>query len=305
MNFSWPQIEPANGAFDWTSVDRVMALFRSAGIRPIINIFGSPEWSSPDRPGIQCPCDRAADHYWTRMWQELALRYPDAILNVWNEPNLASFGSVKVDRMAELVNEAARAVWQVAPRRRVLGPPVAPVGDWVSYARALYAKLDPRVELAANVYPYARVAADKSFGQLIENLHRGLATVKRIAGRRQLWITETNVSRYDVTATRQNRYIRHAYRIAKQQGAAGMIVYRLWSAWSPDDGIFGWDAGLSALERGGIPTPLYNQVGRLHAGFRPLEVRADVPGAGVITGTPPPPPALVPVSSIQPCPDSR
>lgn len=305
VNFAWPQIEPANGEFDWSAVDRLMELFRSAQITPIINIFGSPAWAAPDRPGIQCPCDRLADPYWMRMWQRLAQRYPDAILNVWNEPNLINFGSVDVDRMAQLVNEAAQAVWQVAPGRTVLGPPIAPVGDWVSYARALYPQLDPRIALSANLYPYARVGAHKSFRQLIESLRGDLASVQRIARGRQIWITETNVSRYDVSPRRQTRYIRAAYAIARQKRVAGMIVYRLWSAWTPGDGIFGWDAGLSALEHSGAPTSLYNQVGRLHPGFRRLQVRAgSSDGGGIVTGTPPVP-VLTPPGSIQPCPDSR
>ena len=87
-----------------------------------------------------------------------------------------------------------------------------------------------------------------------------------------MWITETNVSRRDLSARRQARYIRHAYRLAKRSGVAGMIVYRLWSAWSPDDGTYSWDAGLSALTPDGAPTRLYNQVGRLHEGFRPMPV---------------------------------
>jgi hypothetical protein len=297
VNFSWPQIEPADGEFEWSTLDRVMALFRKVHIRPIITIFGSPDWTGPDRPGIQCPCDRAADPYWIRMWQALAQRYPDAILGVWNEPNIPSFGSVKIDRMAELVNEAANAIWSVTPGRRVLGPPVSPVGDWASYGRELYSKLDRRVELAANAYPYARAAGKTTFDQLMANLGADLARFKRIAGRRQVWITETNVSRYDVSPRRQTRYIRHAYRLAKNRGIAGMIVYRLWSAWSPDDGIFAWDAGLSALASNGDPRPLYNQVGRLHRGFRPL-------AGEVVTGPPPPSPVVAPVSSLNPCPDS-
>lgn len=274
VSFSWHDLEPAEGEFDWSTADRVMALFRSVNIRPILTVFGSSDWPGSDRPAIQCTCGRAGDASWTRMWQAVAQRYPDAILGVWNEPNLPSFGSVEIGRMAELVNEAAHAIWEVSPGRPVLGPPVAPVGGWAPYARKLYSRLDHRVEMAANAYPYARRATKRSFDQLMANLHADLARVARIAsrGRRQVWITETNVSRRDLSARRQARYIRHAYRLAKRSGVAGMIVYRLWSAWSPDDGTYSWDAGLSALTPDGAPTRLYNQVGRLHEGFRPMPV---------------------------------
>ena len=50
----------------------------------------------PDNPGIQCSCDRAADPAWQEMWRQVAARYPHAILNVWNEPNIYLYGSVSV-----------------------------------------------------------------------------------------------------------------------------------------------------------------------------------------------------------------
>lgn len=302
--FPWPEIEPANGRFEWTEVDRSVDLFRRAHIRPIISVFGSPAWAaSGGQPGIQCPCERSADVYWTRMWQQLALRYPDAIFNIWNEPNLLIFGGVGVERMVELTNEAARAIWQVSPGRKVIGPPIAPVHDWIPYVRAYYPQLDPRIEMAANVYPYARVEEDKSIDQLLKSLQGQLSLVRRIAGRRELWITETNVSRSQFSARKQNRYIRGAYELARAKGVKGMIIHRLWSAFSAETGLFAWDAGLSALEPDGVPTSLYNQIGRLHKGFKPLEVRPGVPGEGIVVGSPPPP-ILTPAAWIKPCPES-
>ena len=302
--FPWPAIEPRSGEFDWADMDRTVALFRDAGIRPIISILGSPAWAgAPGQPGIQCPCERAADPYWERMWQQVALRYPQAVLNVWNEPNLSIFGNVGVERMAELINEAAAAIRRVAPDRTVLGPPIAPVGDWIAYVRALYPRLDRQVEIAANLYPYARVRRDPGREQRVGQLRRDLSMLHRIGPRREIWITETNVSRYHVTVREQSRYVRDAYRVAGRLGVAGMIVHRLWSPFKPGGGVFAWDAGLSALAPDAAPTPLYNQIGRLHPGFRPLKVRPELPGGGIVTGAPPPPP-WVPPAATPPCPES-
>ena len=120
------------------------------------------------------------------MWQVLAARYPDAILNVWNEPNLSAYGGVSIERMAELVNEAARgdlAGRSRSPRPRAPGFPDRQAGR--HYIASLYARINKRVDMAANLYPY---------GHLRENFRRDLKTVRRIAHKRSVWITEANVS---------------------------------------------------------------------------------------------------------------
>ena len=290
---SWPQIEEDDDDFDWQMLDRVVALLRGAHIRPMISVYGSPDWAGADTPGIHCPCDRAADPEWREMWQQVALRYQDALLNVWNEPNYAAYGSVKVARMAELTNKAAAAIWQVDPGRKVIGPAASPgVHGWLSYMRALYRRLDGRIELAANIYPY---------GKIIRNFRRDANAIRRLAGRRDYWITETNVSRAQVGAERQSRFVRVAYAYAQRKRLSGLIFHRLWSPFSKHAGIFSWDAGLSALARNGAPTRLYRRVGTLHPGFHPPAFRPNQPGGDIIVGTPQPPTVSGPPKSPTPC----
>jgi hypothetical protein len=106
----------------------------------------------------------------------------------------------------------------------VVGPPTAPWGDWTRYSASLYPRVHPRVVLAANLYPR---------GRILENLRSQLAAADRIAGRRPVWITETNVSREQVGARRQARYVREAYRLGRRRGFSGLIFQRLWSRFGP------------------------------------------------------------------------
>lgn len=285
--FLWPAIEPAEDELNWDEVDRVVGLLHQLHVRPLITVVGSPPWAGAGTPGIQCACDRAMDLQWQQLWQQVALRYPDAILNIWNEPNIDDYGNVSVDRMAELVNEAAAAIWQVAPGRTVVGPPMAPVGNWIPYAGALYRKLDPRVQLAANLYPR---------GHLVDNLRAELGAVRRIARKRPVWITETNVSRIDVSLGRQKAYVRQVYELAKRKKVAGLIFHRLWSPFQEGEfkaagGLFSWDAGMSALAPNGHPGALYNAIGRLHRGFKPFvpEIAVDGTTTSVVVEPPPQP----------------
>ena len=194
VGFLWQALEPQRGVYDWELLDHAVALMREARIRPMITAFGSPRWAAGGTPGINCACDRAADPDWQALWAALATRYPDAILNVWNEPNLPTFGSVSVERMAELANEAAAAIWAVDPDRLVVGPPTAPWGDWTKYS--------PRsTRCWIRGSPSRRTSIPA--GRMIDNLRAQLAAAHRIAGRRPIWITETNVSRCEVSARAQ------------------------------------------------------------------------------------------------------
>jgi Glycosyl hydrolases family 39 len=279
---SWPHLEPHDDEFAWTELDRVVALLRQYQIRPLISIYGPPAWAGPYVAGVSCPNDRAADPEWQELWQQVALRYRGALLNIWNEPNHPGFGTVSVERMAELTNEAAAAIWAVDPGRKVLGPAASsgPRG-WIAYMRALYRRLRPRIDLSANIYPY---------GRIYRNFRREANAMRRIAGRRELWITETNVSRAEVGARAQRRFVRTAYRYARRNDIAGLIFHRLWSPFSKADGAgAAWDAGLSALARNGAPRLLYRRIGTLHRGFSPLVFRAGEPGGGIVVTSPPRP----------------
>ena len=292
VGFLWQALEPQRDVYDWELLDRTVALMREARIRPMITVFGSADWASGGTPGINCACDRAADPDWQDLWRSLALRYPDAVLNVWNEPNIPAFGNVSTERMAELVNLAAAAIWQVDPGRLVVGPPTAPWGDWPGYSEALYSRLDRRIAFSANLYPR---------GRIIDNVRLQLAAVRRIAGRRPVWITETNVSRHEVSARVQSRYVREVYGLARRREVSALIFQRLWSPFLPGAGLGAWDAGLSALTPDARPRRLYEAIGRLHPGFRGLV--APPSGSGLVVG-PVPLVTVPPGAAIAPCPES-
>ena len=144
----------------------------------------------------------------------------------------------------------------------MLGPPIAPSQGWQAYAGALYPQLDPGIDMAANLYPR---------GQLFDNLRHDLTTVKRIADGRRVWITETNVSRMDVGGGAPGPL--HRARLPDARPAR----FRRGHPLSPalvsvraDRGRQLGSTGLSALTRSGTPRRMYDDIGRLHPGFRPL-----------------------------------
>ncbi len=229
----WRDLEPVQGRFRVGELDRLTRMLRRDGIRPIIFVLGSPHWAGPENPGIQCSCDQAADPAWQAMWRHVARRYPDAILDVWNEPNIYLYGSVSVSRVAELTNLTAEAIWSVAPKRTVLSVDRPEQGMGGVRGRALSATR-PAHRDGGQPLPW---------GQLLDNLRHDLVTVKRTADCRPVWITETNLSRFEVGGVRQARYIRRAYRILGRRACVrGVLFHRLWSPYAPE-GVGSWTTG--------------------------------------------------------------
>lgn len=84
--------EPSPGRFEWSSLDRRMALIRSTGGAPVITLCCAPDWMKGGRPG-QTNWDRLhtaprPEHYadFAALAAAAARRYPDVRhFQVWNE----------------------------------------------------------------------------------------------------------------------------------------------------------------------------------------------------------------------------
>ena len=90
----WSLVEPSPGRFNWSRYDQLYATMVAKGVRPILLATGSPAWA---RGGVlgddaHMPMTARYENYWVRFLYELTRRYPKAAaIEMWNEPNLASF----------------------------------------------------------------------------------------------------------------------------------------------------------------------------------------------------------------------
>lgn len=259
FSVTWGRLEPEDDRFRFDYVDEAVAALERAGVRPLISLYGSPPWAGPHSENVSCAPDEAHDADYRQIWRELARRYPRALLAVWNEPNINSYGDLEVERAAELTNLAGQAVWSVDPGRTLIGPGASP-GEpgWVGYMAEMYARIDPRVELGAHIYPQGE--------RLMRGFRFFVARMKAIAGERELWITETGVSRSKVSPREQRRFVRRAHRHLEARAEA-IVFHRFWSPYERDSG-HRWDAGLSALRRDGTPNRLFRAIATL-GGDRP------------------------------------
>ena len=124
--------EPSRGVYDWTTLDRRLALIRDDGGTPVITLCCAPDWMKGGRPGttdwsrLEDAPDPSHFNDFAALAAAVAQRYPDVqYFQVWNE--LKGF----YDRAAnhwdavgytELYNQVYDAVKKVRPNARIGGP---------------------------------------------------------------------------------------------------------------------------------------------------------------------------------------
>ena len=131
LPLAWSQIEPFSPKAkdpDWSSFDRAVELAAIHGLRVFPFVWGTPPWLS-EFPGVEpvTPHELLA---WKSFLRRAAIRYgpygefwsnnpeltpePIRYWEIWNEPNIVTFGSADPEGFAKLV----RASGQVLHRHR-------------------------------------------------------------------------------------------------------------------------------------------------------------------------------------------
>ncbi len=160
--FTWSQIEPQPGRFDWAAYDRIVEEAAARDLKLVAVLEHSPGWAA-DHPTAP-PRDLDA---FAKFASALAGRYGDRIdvYQVWDEPNLASgWGEQPPSpvRYVALLEAAYTAIHAADPDALVLAAGLAPTIESgpdnlsdVLYLRALYAN---------GAAPFFDGAAGKPYG---------------------------------------------------------------------------------------------------------------------------------------------
>ncbi len=132
--FGWGSTnpEPSPGIYDWSSLDRLMAIVRATGGIPVITLCCAPDWMKGGNAGTtnwailtKAP---QKEHFndFTELARQIALRYPDVKhFQVWNE--FKGFWNPTKNRWdyegyTELYNSVYDALKQISPTIKIGGP---------------------------------------------------------------------------------------------------------------------------------------------------------------------------------------
>ena len=210
VTVDWRWVEPQRDRYDWAIYDDIYRAMMARGVKPLLVLIFAPEWSwkgdhDCTQFGQDCrfPPNPRNDSEWREMAALLARRYPQAAgIEIWNEPNLASFWGPAPDprRYADLLRQAHGAVKEANPSMRVIGGSMnnvqtaaggdVPMGE---FTRALYSHGAKGAMDALSLHPYPLSPNDFSF--MLENLEE-VRSARDKAGDEEtpLWVTEIGLS---------------------------------------------------------------------------------------------------------------
>lgn len=126
---TWANIEPAKGKWDFSNLDKDVALAQEHSVNLIVPLALSPAWASsrPQEPsayipGLAAPPQNIQD--WRDYVHTVATRYKGRVheYEVWNEPNLKQFWTGSTDQLVALTREAYTIVTQIDPSAKIISP---------------------------------------------------------------------------------------------------------------------------------------------------------------------------------------
>ena len=193
MPVQWWGLEPARDQWNellWAQYQSAYDDLLARGIRPHLSITHAPPWArDADYEGClvraDCNYPPARDELgqWRELLAELATRFPEATLGIWNEPNhLGAWRSgVDPERYAELLAAAYDSVKEASPTTGVFGPALGaatkPGGlDYRTFLDRAYAAepsfKDHADAIDIHLYPTRYLGTDSHFARVIDDIRQ-------------------------------------------------------------------------------------------------------------------------------------
>jgi len=122
MKVAWNDINTSPGVFDFTELDRRVALVNSWGARPVLVLGLTPTWASTNPGagngiwGAGSAAPPTSMDYWREYVTAVVTRYGSRIAayEIWNEANLTTFWQGTPQQMAEMTSIASQIIGESA-----------------------------------------------------------------------------------------------------------------------------------------------------------------------------------------------
>jgi len=132
MDVAWRNVNPQPGVFDWSILDRRVALVESWGGRPFLVLGLTPQWAAQNpvagdpRWGAGSASPPANIDYWNTYVREIVNRYGGRIAGyeLWNEANLATFWQGSASELFAMAQSAHGIIKAANPGAVVAAPSI-------------------------------------------------------------------------------------------------------------------------------------------------------------------------------------
>lgn len=194
----WNAAEQVQGTYSWTNIDRITAACALRGIKVVLCAHSMPPWARPNGaadPDVTGPVTTTQRNAYCAFVAAVAVRYPDAVIEIWNEPNLDQFWAPtpNVDDYRVLLKQAYLAIKAANPRTFVLGICTGGSVDAldiqaVTFATGVFASGGVNYMDAISHHPYGRNGVVGGSMREIQSLMSAAAAAGR--PHMQVWGTE-------------------------------------------------------------------------------------------------------------------
>jgi hypothetical protein len=241
----WSELEPQKGKWDFTLLDKLVALGQQHHKEIMLTLGQSPAWAS-SRPhekaasgemGAAAPPVNLDD--WREYVRTVGTHYKGRIhaYEVWNEPNLKEFYSGSVEQLVQLTDLAAAELKKVDPTIRVVTPSVT--GE---YGVSWLAKfLEAGGAKNADVVGYHFYISPKDPEASLDVIARVQQTMRANgAGSKPLWDTEFGYAIANKTPEERPEWAKHSIyaRILSEDEASATVARTL---------VLNWAAGIQRV----------------------------------------------------------
>jgi hypothetical protein len=124
---NWEQLEPKRGEWDFSRLDRYVAMAKQHNVDLLLPLANTPQWAAarPNDPSGYKPgnsSEPANIDDWRRYVRTVGERYKGRIHNyqIWNEPNAKLFYTGSPAKLVELTCEAFRILKSIDPQNRIV-----------------------------------------------------------------------------------------------------------------------------------------------------------------------------------------
>lgn len=192
----WAQLEPQKGQWDFSRLDRYVAMAGLTKVDLLLPLAMTPHWASarPDEPSAYRPgnvAEPAKLDDWSNYIRTVASRYKGKIKHyeVWNEPSDKTHYSGDLATLVKLTCEAKRVLSDIDPTIRLVSPASAGGGRHIGFLDKFLAAGGAKCIDIVGHHFYVFKEAPEMMIPLI----RGVRTVmaKNGVGQLPLWNTET------------------------------------------------------------------------------------------------------------------
>lgn len=257
VEFSWDEVEPQQGSFDWSGGDRKVLAAARAGIDVLGLALRAPTWANGSTmdPFVPPKHPKAFAAFLTALvgrygpsgslWAEHpdVPKRPIRAWEIWNEPNLINYFHVKhfAPAYARMLRAAYPAVKAADPGATVLMASMANY-SWRDLATLLAVK-GPRLRFdAAGAHPFSGRPTN-----MLKIVHLNRQVLDRRGYRKvPLWLTELTWSSakgrkkpltqdWETTEAGQAQRLREAYGLLLRHRAALRLQRVYWYTWATVD----------------------------------------------------------------------